>query len=69
MQEVYPDARGGTVEQRDRPHDERRTSDEDCDPVDHDRTAGVPPESSEDVESDDQTSADSFPASDPPANY
>jgi hypothetical protein len=50
------------VEQRAQPHDEKRTtSDDDCDPVDHDRKAGVPPHTSEDVEPDDQTSADSFP--------
>jgi hypothetical protein len=39
--------------------------------VDHDRQPGVPPETNEDVceEKEDLESAQSFPASDPPANY
>ncbi len=58
------------MDQRTQPRDEQRTTtDDDCDPVDHDRKAGVPPDSNEDVEPDDQATADSFPASDPPANY
>jgi hypothetical protein len=58
------------VEERPQLGDERRRpADGDCDPVDHDRKAGVPPESNEDVDPDDQSVADSFPASDPPANY
>ena len=59
------------MEQRAQPRDDERrtTTDDDRDPVDHDRKAGVPPHTNEDVEPDDQASADSFPASDPPANY
>lgn len=39
--------------------------------VDHDRKPGVPPPTNEDVEGNkvDEESAQSFPASDPPANY
>jgi hypothetical protein len=37
--------------------------------VDHDRPAGVPPADNEDLEGHDSSIAESFPASDPPANY
>ena len=44
------------MEQRAQPSDDERrtTADDDCDPVDHDRKAGVPPHTNEDVEPDDQ---------------
>ena len=40
-----------------------------CEPVEHDRPAGVPPAVNDDLEGHDESIAGSFPASDPPANY
>jgi hypothetical protein len=43
---------------------------DDCaEPIAHERKPGVPPGTNEDVEGHDEAIAESFPASDPPANY